>query len=108
MAIDVEISERLRRARIASGFESAADAADNMDISYPTYAGHENGSGGISLKSLRRYARFFRVNLLWLADGKGPMRGGGGYEYDPFDGLSPEGRKQALEYIEFLKSKSGG
>lgn len=105
MAVDIGIARRLREARLASGYESAAEAADAMDLTYGTYAGHENGGRGVPLRSLSRYAAFFRVNLAWLAEGRGQMRGKGIDNPDILDGLPPEARQQALEYIDLLRLK---
>ena len=107
MPVDVGRARRLREARVSQGFESAAEAADAMDIAYATYAGHENGSSGIPALKISRYAAFFRVNLAWLQDGKPPMHGKGIDTPDVLAGLPPEGRQQALEYIDFLKNKFG-
>lgn len=107
MAVDAEIARRLRRARVSAGYESAAEAADAMDLPYATYAGHENGSSGIPARRISRYAAFFKVNLAWLQDGKGPPQGKSIDTPDILDGLPPDGRRQALEYIEFLKNKFG-
>lgn len=107
MAVDVGIARRLREARVTSGYESSAEAADAMDLTYGTYAGHENGNRGVPLRALSRYAAFFRVNLLWLAEGKGHMRGKAIDTPDVLDGLPPEARKQALDYIELLRLKYG-
>lgn len=71
MATDKEIGERLKAARIAAGFTTAADAATALGIKYPTYAGHENGSRGLR-SSLEQYGRRYRVTMDWLLTGRGP------------------------------------
>lgn len=63
---------RLKRARIAAGFEHAKDAADSMGVAVSTYLGHENGNRGIPAKRAAQYARKFRVSEQWLLYGKGP------------------------------------
>ena len=68
---DMTINERLRMAR-EKKYESAADAARAMGIKYPTYAGHENGNGGVSKKMAIRYAHFFGVDLEYLLTGRKP------------------------------------
>jgi SOS-response transcriptional repressor LexA len=65
------VSDRLRQARQGAGFESVADAARALGVSYPTYAGHENGSRGLRRDSLSKYARRFKVSVDWLLTGKG-------------------------------------
>lgn len=107
MAVDLEIASRLREARRSSGYDSSAEAADAMDLAYTTYASHENGGRGVPAKSLSRYAAFYRVNLLWLAEGRGPMRGKAQDNMDILAGLPAEARQLALDYIEFLKAKFG-
>lgn len=64
------IAERLVKARIDAGFESAADAALALGIAYPTYAGHENGARGIKNELAVRYAKKFKVSLEWLVTGR--------------------------------------
>lgn len=68
-------SERLVEARKAAGYATAADAARALGISLPGYTHHENGTRGLS-RSGARYARFFRVSLDWLIDGRGEMTSG--------------------------------
>lgn len=62
-------SARLKAARIAAGFESAAAAAERFGWAYPTYAQHEGGAG--IGKNPGRYARAFRVSEAWLLTGEG-------------------------------------
>lgn len=69
-----DIHQRLKEARIAAGFPSAAAAAHSMGISYQTYAGHENGKAGVRTAQAERYARKFRVSLDWLVSNRGEMR----------------------------------
>lgn len=68
--------ERLQTARRHAGYETAADAARALNVTFTTYAGHENGSRGFDSKATR-YAHFFRVDLNWLLTGKGMMTGRG-------------------------------
>lgn len=69
-----EPHQRLQEARIAAGYETAADAARAMGVNPPTYVNHESGERGLS-RAARQYAQFFRVSLDWLLRGKGDMRG---------------------------------
>lgn len=66
-----EISSRLRQARTDAGFGDASAAAKAFGFTYPTYAGHENGSRGLKRDALTRYARAFNVSLEWLMTGRG-------------------------------------
>jgi phage repressor protein C with HTH and peptisase S24 domain len=66
-------SDRLRKARIGAGYSSASDAARAMGVSVPGYTHHENGTRNIA-RAAARYARFYRVSLDWLVNGRGEMR----------------------------------
>lgn len=65
--------ERLREAREAAGYLTAADAARALGVKPPTYTHHENGTAGLS-RAGARYAVFFRVSLDWLLTGRGEMK----------------------------------
>lgn len=64
-------ADRLRAARVARGFASAADAARALNIPYGTYSGHENNSRGFKDDEAERYADFFKVSIGWLIAGEG-------------------------------------
>lgn len=68
-------AERLAQARRAAGYATAADAARALGMSLPSYTHHENGTRGLS-RAGPRYARFFRVSLDWLIEGRGEMTAG--------------------------------
>jgi SOS-response transcriptional repressor LexA len=63
-------ADRLKQARIKSGYDSAKGAAEAMGVPVATYIQHENGSRGFPAKRAERYARFFRVTPEWLLYGK--------------------------------------
>lgn len=65
-------SDRLIKARKHAGFDTAASAAEALDVKEPTYMGHENGSRGFKSKA-EQYARRFGVSLEWLLTGRGQM-----------------------------------
>jgi len=65
--------DRLRAARIAAGYENAADAASALGVPYSTYAGHENGSRGLKPENLKLYARRYKVSVGWLLTGEGEL-----------------------------------
>lgn len=69
----MDLHERLVAARSHAGFERATDAARALGVSYPTYAGHENGSSGFRSETGELYARRFKVRFEWLMRGIGPM-----------------------------------
>lgn len=62
--------ERLRRARIEAGFESAVDAARAYGWNEATYRSHENGIRGLLKEPAERYARAFKKPVEWLLFGK--------------------------------------
>jgi len=86
--------DRLRQAREAAGFATAADAARRFGWPAVTYRHHENGTRGFKRDAAIRYARAFRVSPEWLLFGTGgpekkgiPLVGyvGAGSEVFPFD-----------------------
>lgn len=96
-------AERLREARRAAGFGTAQEAAARFGWTYPTYAGHENGSRGIRREALRIYARAFRVDLSWLMEGTGR---GPGTALVP-DQTLPAGGFSESDAAPFLPSRPG-
>ena len=64
------MGDRLKQARIKSGYASAAQAAEAMGVSSATYAQHENGLRGFPASRAQRYGRFFRVAPEWLLYGR--------------------------------------
>lgn len=69
-----EPHQRLKKARLAAGYNTATAAAEAMGVKVPTYIHHENGRSGLS-RVLERYAAFFRVSADWLLTGRGDMKG---------------------------------
>lgn len=101
---DIERGRRLKLAREQAGYEKAVEAVDELDLHYPTYQAHESGWRGFDRKTARKYAEMYQVNVDWLDEGLGPMRGGAGH-HDPLAGLSPEKRREVLDFIDYLKNK---
>lgn len=60
------MSERLRKAREAAGYENAVDAARAFNWVKSTYHGHENGDRPISKAAAERYAAAFKIDPLLL------------------------------------------
>lgn len=56
-----EPADRLRKARVARGFASAAEAARAHGWSEVTYTSHENGTRGIRADAAKRYAAAFGI-----------------------------------------------
>lgn len=69
-------ADRLRRARSAAGFASAAQAATRFKWNPNTYKAHENGIRGMKSKTVERYARAFQVSPAWISYGLGPAPNG--------------------------------
>lgn len=94
-----DLAFRLRKAREAAGFPTAADAAARFGWNYPTYAGHENGHRGVRNDALQTYARAFKVQTCWLLDGRGdvaaPQAAPGFHEssVEPLTGQTPQARR---------------
>jgi len=70
------LADRLRAARIAAGFTTAAEAARAVGVPEPSYTAHENGSRGFKTERAMIYARRFAVPLEWLLTGRGNPPGG--------------------------------
>ena len=68
------INRRLKQARLAHGFKSAIEFARYAGIEECTYRHHENGTRGISVHVLRKYARTLDVCPSWLLTGDGNMK----------------------------------
>ena len=68
-----ERRNRLREARIAKGFETAAAAADAFGWNRNTYASNENGNAPFSYRRAKDYAAAFGVRPEWLYDAAGAM-----------------------------------
>lgn len=69
-------ADRLRKARIARGYATAAAAAEAFGWNPNTYSSNENGNAPFSYKKAKEYASAFVVRPEWLYDGQGTMRGG--------------------------------
>ena len=67
------LSDRIRHARIAAGFQHARDASKAFGWSENTYRSAENGQRPPGRETLIVYARAFRVSLEWLLTGRGEM-----------------------------------
>jgi len=67
----MEMSDRLRQAREAAGFENAADAARRFSWPETTYRAHENGARNFPRSKATLYARAYRVSPEWLLLGVG-------------------------------------
>lgn len=66
-------SHRLRQAREAAGFPTAAAAAEAFGWKRFTYTANENGNASFSYRRAKEYAVAFGVMVEWLYDADGPM-----------------------------------
>lgn len=64
-----DMGDRLRRARIAAGFDSAAKAAAALGVSASTYRAHENGQNDYNTDEAERYGKKFGVSAAYLLTG---------------------------------------
>jgi len=65
--------QRLREARLAKGFETAAAAAEAFGWNRNTYASNENGNAPFSYRRAKDYAAAFGIRPEWLYDAAGAM-----------------------------------
>ena len=70
----MERSDRLRRARIDAGFETAAAAIERFHWQVNSYPANENGNAPFSYAKAKAYAKAYGVRAEWLYDGTGSMR----------------------------------
>lgn len=64
--MNTEQHEKLRKARIAAGFKSAAAATEAFGWNVSTYRHHENGTRGFGQDHAKAYGRAFNVSPAWL------------------------------------------
>lgn len=65
------IGDRLRWARKAAGYDTAADAARAFGWREVSYTSHENGNRTPKRGTVERYARALNVTTAWLETGEG-------------------------------------
>lgn len=69
-------AERLRQARKAAGFRSAAEFARQHGIEEVTYRSHENGVRGIPVSAARHYGKLLATSWQWILTGEGDPKHG--------------------------------
>jgi hypothetical protein len=74
MPVDPKPAERLKKARIAAGFETAASAARQFEWVDFIYRSHEAGRRGFDAQWAQRYGRAFGVPPEYLQFGRGPSK----------------------------------
>lgn len=62
-------AHRLRQARVARGYRTAAEAADAYGWNRNTYSSNENGNAPYSFRRAKEYGEAFGVGAEWLYDG---------------------------------------
>jgi len=65
-------ADRLRRARTAAGFATAAEAAARFGWNENTYKSHENGTRNLKPDVVERYASALGVTPAWIQFGASP------------------------------------
>lgn len=100
-----EMRERLKRARIAAGFQDATEAAGALGIPAATYLAHEGGTRGF-YRSVERYATFFGVNSAWLLAEQGPMKREPHPLIEKFEKIAPEARPAVLDFLDYMAAKN--
>jgi SOS-response transcriptional repressor LexA len=80
-------ADRLRRARINGGYDSASAAAQAFGWNVNTYVSNENGNAPFSFNKARTYAGAFGVSAEWLYTGAGEPVG-----VSPMPGMRPISR----------------
>jgi len=65
------ISSRLKQARMSNGFKSSSEFARYAGVETGTYRHHENGSRGLTVHALTKYADILDVCVCWLLTGQG-------------------------------------
>lgn len=73
-AIMQTMGERLRAAREAANYSSAAKAAEALGVSASSYRAHENGQNDFGPELAERYARKFGTTAAYLLTAEGPSR----------------------------------
>lgn len=63
------VAARLKQARIAAGYETAAEAARTLRMKEATVRAHESGQNSISITNAPRYAALYHVSVNWLLYG---------------------------------------
>ena len=68
-----DLADRLKRARLAAGYDTATDAAKAFGWNANTYKSAENGQRSLTRPAAIRYAKAFHVSIDWLLTGRGAM-----------------------------------
>lgn len=88
-------AERLRQARKAAGYKTAANAALALAVNPTTYTAHENGGRKLNADNAEKYAPHFGVKPEWLLYGSQNV-GKTEPEYEIESSGSPPSEERAL------------
>lgn len=103
-----DVGDRLRIAREAAGYATAADAARALGVALPTYYSHENGASGLRVPVAEKYAKKFKVSLAWLLTESGERSPDGAIPYEiEVAGLPLLGNIQAGHWLETSDAHEG-
>ena len=69
--IVINVSKRLKIARIASGYKTAKEFTEKYNIPTSTYCQHEGAKRALSIENLLNYAELTNVDPAWLLTGEG-------------------------------------
>ena len=87
-----ERHDRLRKARIAAGFKTQAEAVRRFGWNPNSYKSNENGNAPFSFDQAQTYGKAYKVRSEWLYSGAGAMRADEGVPILGKVGADPEGR----------------
>lgn len=100
---DLGMAKRLKQARERDGsYKEATEAARALGAGVSTYLAHENGTRGFRAWA-PKYARFYKVNLVWLLEGIGEPRGKS--TEARFIDLTTEEQVELDRFAEFLRTR---
>jgi SOS-response transcriptional repressor LexA len=70
MGTDQEAAKRLRAAREAAGYKTAAEFARDHEFPEVTYRSHENGTRTLTIPAAKAYAKALGISWQWLMFGE--------------------------------------
>lgn len=101
-----DMADRIRRARIAAGFDTATEAAERLGMKPHAYRHYESGYRTPPTSRLADMARAFRVDMDWLVSGKGGQSDASAEIVDIWDRISEQDKPAALQVLKSLAASS--
>ncbi len=85
-----KIAQRLKEARVTSGFKTAKSFIDQFGLSQSTYSLHETGQRAIGSQAAILYCKHLNINIDWLLTGDGinPLQSDTIEDFNPNTDLS--------------------